>query len=542
MNRKIIRCAIYTRKSSEEGLEQDFNSLDAQREAGEAYIKSQRHEGWELITTKYDDGGYSGGNMDRPALKNLLFDISAGKIDVVVVYKVDRLSRALSDFAKIVDVFDKQSVSFVSVTQQFNTTTSMGRLTLNMLLSFAQFEREVTGERIRDKVAASKKKGMWMGGPLSIGYDVIDRKLIINEYEAEIVRFIYTRFLELNGAPLKTLLQELKQKDYRNKSWISKVGNNIVGKDFTLNQISQILRKPIYIGKIKHKDKIYDGEHKAIISQEIWDQVQERLVKTAFVKNPVANSERPKLAGKIYDYLGNKLSPTYSYKYYDGKKYKMKYYVNREICKTGKTDSQFKRIRADNIDSVVENELLKIINARISEVTASKNPELISASLKQLHELKNEPFKDLTKAILFPDHIELHLNIESISKVNITVKYKKLSGKLYIIRDGEESETDVKKQFLYPEDKAFTLITKSFYWNKQINDGMRNSPLMISKTQNHDLKYVKRAMRQRFLSPKIIEKIISPDNTLSEKPILADQLIRYTHWCWADQEKTFLNL
>lgn len=159
-----------------------------------------------------------------------------------------------------------------------------------------------------------------------------------------------------------------------------------------------------------------------------------------------------------------------------------------------------------------------------------------------MHELKNEPFKDLTKAILFPDHIELHLNIESISKVNITVKYKKLSGKLYIIRDGEESETDVKKQFLYPEDKAFTLITKSFYWNKQINDGMRNSPLMISKTQNHDLKYVKRAMRQRFLSPKIIEKIISPDNTLSEKPILADQLIRYTHWCWADQEKTFLNL
>ena len=199
MTTKIIRCAIYTRKSSEEGLEQDFNSLHAQREASEAFIKSQKHEGWQLVKTSYDDGGYSGGTMNRPALQLLMQDIEAGKIDVIVVYKVDRLSRSLHDFAKMVEVFDKRGVSFVSVTQQFNTTSSMGRLTLNVLLSFAQFEREVTGERIRDKIAASKKKGMWMGGYAPLGYDIVEKKLVINPAEAETIRHIFTRYLELGG-------------------------------------------------------------------------------------------------------------------------------------------------------------------------------------------------------------------------------------------------------------------------------------------------------------------------------------------------------
>ena len=318
MKKKIIRCAIYTRKSTEAGLDQEFNSLDAQRDAGEAYITSQKHEGWNVIPTMYDDAAYSGGNMDRPALKKLLADIEAGKIDIVVVYKVDRLSRALGDFAKMVEIFDAYNVSFVSVTQAFNTTTSMGRLMLNVLLSFAQFEREVTGERIRDKFAASKKKGMWMGEPQPLGYDVKDRKLIVNEDEVKIVRFIFECYADNpTGEPLYKLLDALKTKEYKGKSYTSQKGNQIIGKEFSLNQIYNILNNPLYNGKIKHKKEIYDGEHGAIIDGELWHSVHNKISKKEFIRNPNKKSEQPKLTGKIYDYLGHRLSPTYSYKYSD---------------------------------------------------------------------------------------------------------------------------------------------------------------------------------------------------------------------------------
>ena len=254
-----MRCAIYTRKSSEEGLEQSFNSLDAQREACEAYIKSQHHEGWRLIATRYDDGGYSGGNTDRPALKRLMADIQTGKVSVVVVYKVDRLTRSLSDFAKIVEQFDKSHVSFVSVTQQFNTTTSMGRLTLNVLLSFAQCEREVTGERIRDKIAASKKKGMWMGGTVPLGYAARDRKLVVNELEAPTVRTIFDEFLRLGS--VHRLQQWLRENNIKSRS----------GNHFFRGALYIILRNPHCIGLIKHKKDSYPGEHQVIIQRETWE-------------------------------------------------------------------------------------------------------------------------------------------------------------------------------------------------------------------------------------------------------------------------------
>ena len=260
-----IRCAIYTRKSSEEGLEQSFNSLDAQREACEAYIKSQHHEGWQAIATQYDDGGFSGGNMERPALKQLMADIHAGKVSVVVVYKVDRLTRSLADFAKIVEQFDKSGVSFVSVTQQFNTTTSMGRLTLNVLLSFAQFEREVTGERIRDKIAASKKKGMWMGGTVPLGYTAQDRKLVVNEPEAATVRTIFNEFLRLGS--VHRLQQWLRENNIKSRS----------GNHFFRGPLYTILRNPHCLGLIKHKKDSYPGEHQAIIHRETWDKVQALL-------------------------------------------------------------------------------------------------------------------------------------------------------------------------------------------------------------------------------------------------------------------------
>ncbi len=260
-SRRRLRCAIYTRKSTEEGLEQDFNSLDAQREACEAFIASQKHEGWVALPTQYDDGGYSGGTLERPALQRLLADIRGSKVDVVVVYKIDRLTRSLLDFAKIVEVFDAHGVSFVSVTQAFNTATSMGRLTLNVLLSFAQFEREVTGERIRDKIAASKKKGMWMGGYPPLGYDVKDRKLVVNEAEAETVRYIFRRYQELRSVRL--LKEHLDAAGIVSKHRTAPDGRPYGGKPIARGALYHMLQNRIYRGEIVHKDQAYPGEHDA---------------------------------------------------------------------------------------------------------------------------------------------------------------------------------------------------------------------------------------------------------------------------------------
>jgi site-specific DNA recombinase len=268
---KRVRCAIYTRKSSDEGLEQTFNSLDAQREACTAFILSQKHEGWTVSPAQYDDGGYSGGTMERPALKRLLADIEASQIEVVVVYKVDRLTRALSDFAKLVEVFDRRGVSFVSITQQFNTTTSMGRLTLNVLLSFAQFEREVIGERVRDKIAASKKKGMWMGGMPPLGYDVKDRKLVVNKNEARTVVCIYRRYLLLKS--VRNLHDELAGVGIRSKRRVRPDGTAYGGQTIARGALYLMLQNRIYRGEITHRGKSYPGEHPAIIDQPLWDEV-----------------------------------------------------------------------------------------------------------------------------------------------------------------------------------------------------------------------------------------------------------------------------
>jgi len=263
------RCAIYTRKSTDEGLDQEYNSLDAQRDAGLAFVASQRHEGWVVVGDGYDDGGYSGGNLDRPGLKRLMADIDAGEIDIVVVYKIDRLTRALSDFAKLVDVFDRNGVSFVSVTQQFNTTTSMGRLTLNILLSFAQFEREVTGERIRDKIAASKARGMWMGGMPPLGYDVVERKLVVNAAEADLVRGIFCRYAEHGSAA--QLVRELAIEGQTTKSWVTQGGLHRPGRPIDQQYLFAMLRNHIYLGEMVHKGESYPGQHQAIVSPELWN-------------------------------------------------------------------------------------------------------------------------------------------------------------------------------------------------------------------------------------------------------------------------------
>src|SRR3954451_2028885 len=321
----IRRCAVYTRKSSEEGLEQDFNSLHAQREACEAFIRSQRGEGWRLVETGYDDGGLSGGTLERPALRQLFADIAQHRVDTVVVYKVDRLTRSLMDFAKIVELFDRHAVSFVAVTQQFNTTSSMGRLTLNILLSFAQFEREVIGERVRDKIAASKKKGMWMGGIAPLGYEISDRKLVVCPEEAETVRLIFRRYLELGSVRL--LKQELDQTGIRSKERARRDGSRIGGQPSSRGALYALLSNPIYVGEIAHKGARYPGQHAAILDRAIWEEVQERLRDGAPERTRSAAPSESPLLGKLFDEAGHRLTPTHAAK--GGRRYR--YYVSRAL-------------------------------------------------------------------------------------------------------------------------------------------------------------------------------------------------------------------
>jgi len=358
--RKILRCAVYTRKSSEHGLEQDFNSLDAQREAGEAYIKSQAHEGWKLIKTHYDDGGLSGGTLGRPALQLLLSDIRARKIDVVVVYKVDRLTRSLADFAKLVELFEAHGVSFVSVTQQFNTTTSMGRLTLNVLLSFAQFEREVAGERIRDKFAASRRKGMWMGGTIPLGYDVKERKLIVNEAEAETVRVIFRRYLALGC--VSKLRADLDQKGIRSKHRILRSDRVLGGCSFGRGALYHLLQNRIYRGQVEHKGIAYPGEHKAIVDDELWDAVQAKLSENVRQRRRTQVQSGALLGGIIFDEHGNRMSPTYTMR--RGNRYR--YYISRPLTqgpggRTVKGASALPRLSADGVERIVVETLNRVL-------------------------------------------------------------------------------------------------------------------------------------------------------------------------------------
>lgn len=355
MTPKLLRCAIYTRKSSEEGLEQGFNSLHAQREACEAYVLSQAGEGWSALATLYDDGGYSGGSIDRPGLRSLLGDVEGGKIDVVVVYKVDRLTRSLADFAKIVDAFDAKGVSFVSVTQAFNTTTSMGRLTLNVLLSFAQFEREVTGERIRDKIAASKAKGMWMGGGCPMGYDPptapLSRALVVNEPEAEVVRTIFAKYLELGT--VRAVQQWLKQEDIRSKEWVSASGRSHGGRHFARGALFHLLRNPVYVGLVPHKGKVHQGLHAPIVDQGVYEEVGRRLAAQATRhRTPSAKRRSMLLRGLIFDDEGTPMTPTYT----AGKKGQTyRYYVSTSLH-TGEappSSDAIRRVSAPRIEDVV---------------------------------------------------------------------------------------------------------------------------------------------------------------------------------------------
>lgn len=350
-----LRCAIYTRKSSEEGLDMEFNSLDAQRESCEAYIASQRAEGWLCMREHYDDGGFSGGTLDRPGLKMLLEDIEAGLVDVVVVYKIDRLSRSLMDFSRLVEVFDKHSVTFISITQSFNTTTSMGRLTLNILLSFAQFEREVTGERIRDKFAASRAKGMWMGGFVPMGYDVVDRKLMINEAEADRVQKLFKRFVTLGSATL--LARELAANGALTKR----------GKPIDKGFLYKLFRNRLYLGEAVHKGTCYPGEHKGIIDQQLWDEVHAILKESPRQRAANTRTQVPALLkGLIFTDRGIAMTPTFTSK---GSRH-YRYYTSMDAIRNRACEGRdsFVRLNAGVVDAVVIQQIRKLV--RTPEIAA----------------------------------------------------------------------------------------------------------------------------------------------------------------------------
>jgi site-specific DNA recombinase len=389
MNKPIVRklrCAVYTRKSTEEGLEMEFNSLDAQREACEAYIASQKAEGWLLVLDRYDDGGYSGGNLERPALKRLMADIEARRIDIVVVYKIDRLTRALTDFAKLIEVLDRNAVTFVSVTQAFNTTTSMGRLMLNVLLSFAQFEREVTGERIRDKFAASRKKGMWMGGWAPLGYDIKDRKLVINTAEAANVRFIFERFAQLRS--VTKLIPILAAEGIKAKS----------GKPVEKGYLYRIISNPVYAGEAVHKGTSYPGEHKPIINGALWQRVQDVLKVNPRKRAANSRARTPALLrGLIFGPNGTAMTPSHTRR--NGKLYR--YYIAMDVLKRGAPPGPVSRIAAGDVERATLDQLRAILRApeiiirtwrtarrKIDNVTEAE----VRGALEQLDPLWNELF------------------------------------------------------------------------------------------------------------------------------------------------------
>ena len=395
------RCAVYCRVSTDERLDQSFNSIDAQREAGQAFIVSQRTEGWIPVIDDYDDGGFSGGNMDRPALKRLLADIDAGKVDIVVVYKIDRLTRNLTDFSKMVELFDQHGVSFSAVTQQINSATSIGRLMLNILLSFAQFEREVTGERIRDKIAASKAKGMWMGGTPPLGYDVENRQLVINQAEAEIVRGVWQRFVELRSTT--ELARELNRQGVTTKAWTTVDGTFRPGRPITKQNLYKTLRNPLYLGMISHKGKIYPGQHESILDQALWDQAQAILAVEAGLRasqTMTRHDNESILRGLLFAPNGDRMLPTATKKK-TGKRYR--YYLPYSDKKLGRGTNPFGIVPAEQIEALVLEQIKSALQApgmiqavwdEVQKLDSTISEPVVVLAMRNLSAVWNEMFPE----------------------------------------------------------------------------------------------------------------------------------------------------
>ncbi len=515
---KAIRCAIYTRVSSDQGLEQDFNSLDNQREAAEAYIKSQAHEGWCCLPAGYDDGGFSGGTMDRPALQRLLADIRAGLIDVVVVYKVDRLTRSLADFAKLVELFDQHEVSFVSVTQSFNTTTSMGRLTLNVLLSFAQFEREVTAERIRDKIAASKRKGMRMGGPVPLGYGVENKRLVVNPQEADRVRLIFRRYLELGC--LTKLARDLRSREIHTK--VTRRGNGSVrgGIPFTKGPLAHFLKNRVYVGEIVHKGQYYPGEHEPIIEGELFDAVQQGLASRAQARRHTRINNGSLLTGRIFDDRGNRMTPSM------GKKgsARYRYYVSSVLLQGRREDAgSVPRVPAPDVEAAV----LAALKRTAEDRTTSDDS--LDKSLVADQELI-EFFLD--KVVIRKSAIEIQLRDANSDTPAMPIVLPwsappPTRRREIILPSGSN---DAEQSPIRSESRARLIegIAKARLWLEELIDGRVTDTQEIADREGCTNRSIRMTLSLAFLSPKIVQAAV--DGTLPQGSGVATLLELPPHW------------
>ena len=560
----VVRCAIYTRKSSEEGLEQEFNSLDAQREACDAYIRSQKSAGWIALPDMYDDGGISGGTMERPALQRLLADIGAGRIDTVVVYKVDRLTRSLNDFAKIVDAFDAKGVSFVSVTQQFNTTTSMGRLTLNMLLSFAQFEREVTGERIRDKIAASKQKGMWMGGNPPLGYDVRDRKLVVNEPEAERVRHIFRRYAELRS--VLALQKDLDAAGIVSKNRVDRFGAARGGKPLARGALYLMLQNRIYRGEIVHKDKAYPGLHEPIVDEPLWNAVQAALAENRVERAVRSTAAAPSLlAGLVYDDSGERMSPTHANK--KGRRYR--YYVSQSLIKKGRTKASkgacrcpaadLERLVEDRICALLRDEsaMLEVAGAasvstrksliehaadlayRWSALPVSDKRAIVRALVERV-DLRPATVDVTVHTTVLPEVVKPDLDIRRLPGT-LEGPVRVLSVPAQLRRTGMETKLVIRgargdDRPRRSDRSLLRLIATAHRFNELVTTGAGGSVSELAIRAGVSRSYFSRIFRLSFLAPEITKAIIQgrqPSELSAIKLMGAGQL----ETTWSDQRR-----
>ncbi|MCX7309934.1 MAG: recombinase family protein [Afipia sp.] len=495
--KKTLRCAVYTRKSTEHNLDLEFNSLDAQREACEAYIKSQMHEGWVLVPTQYNDGGLSGASLNRPALQTLLEDVRVGKVDVIVVYKVDRLTRALSDFAKLVELFDAHNVSFVSVTQSFNTTSSMGRLTLNVLLSFAQFEREVIGERVRDKIAASKKKGIWVGGPLPLGYVSKDKKVIVVSDEAETVRDIFRRYLDLGS--IGALAKDLNKRGIRTKRQNQSGGRVRGGVAFGTGALSHLLNNRFYIGEVVYHGQTNRGDYEPIVSQELFDAVQTMLASKTVERENRLKGSSAILMGRIYDDRGNRMTPSHTNK--KGARYR--YYVSHPTLQHRGTDAgTVRRVSASDIESLVVQTLKAHFQnpANETENSDTANRDLI------------ERFVD--RIVVKPNAIEIAVRGETAENDSrdseptqtISVPW---SAPAFTLEKGIIHAPKVAAPMsAETRDTLLLAIAKARGWIAELTDGSVTSLAEIAKREGKVERHIRLLAPLAFVSPKIIAAIV----------------------------------
>jgi DNA invertase Pin-like site-specific DNA recombinase len=538
----VRRCAVYTRKSSEEGLEQDFNSLDAQREACEAYIRSQAGEGWKPVRDRYDDGGHSGGTMNRPALEQLLADIRARKVDTVVVYKVDRLTRSLPDFAKIVEVFDAHGVSFVSVTQQFNTTTSMGRLTLNMLLSFAQFEREVTGERIRDKIAASKKKGMWMGGYVPLGYEPDGRTLSINEPEAETVRTVFRLYLAHGNVRL--VKEAADRMGLTTKIRSGSDGRMRGGRPLSRGYIYKLLGNPLYVGRIAHKGQTYEGQHPAIIDAETWDAVQAGLAGNAQRQFSGPRASEPSLlTGKLFDEAGARLTPSHAVK--SGRRYRYyvsAYLIDRSAKNSSDPQREGWRLPAREIERIVGDAVTNLIADPAQLASAAREAgmpaERIAGLLDAASRCQDQPIDLVERVELGADEIAIRVSLAPLTGNNgitilhtvpVHLRRRGVEMRLVLLGQGNGDRT------AKPDAALIKAVLRAHKWFDDLAGDRAASLKAIARSEGYSDRYVGNLIPLAFLAPEIVEAILAGTQPVD---LTAEMLTKRTDLPldWAEQK------